>query len=92
MYLFLVFIILCLLELNLFIRNEYVYEFKVKILNDVYRPKQNANLSEDNLKIADAIIEKLIRDQMLFSFKPLKLKYWFTDEEIDFINNQAKKN
>lgn len=44
------------------------------------------------MEIADAIVDKWTYEQMLFSLKPLKLKYWYTDEEIDFINNHAKKN
>ena len=31
------------------------------------------------------ILNKYSYSQLLFSFKPLKLKYWFTEDEIEFI-------
>lgn len=36
-------------------------------------------------KSKDYMWNKYTYDQMLFSFKPLRLDKWFTDEEIDFL-------
>lgn len=39
---------------------------------------------------AKMIVEKYTYEDMLFSFKPLKLEYWFTEEEIEFMNRKYK--
>jgi hypothetical protein len=40
-----------------------------------------------SLNKLELILDKYPYDEMLYSFKPLKLKYWFTDEEIKLLMN-----
>lgn len=79
------------------IRNLYVYRFKMRCIDAAYNVVCGFY---DSLKEGELIlrneeymeIDRLKRnvcdmsyERMLFSFKPLKLRYWFTPEEIEFL-------
>lgn len=52
-----------------FIRNKFVYDFSIRLFNI-------------DCKYGTKLNDKHSYEDMLFSFKPLKLKYWFTEEEL----------
>lgn len=69
-------------------RNEKVYKFNIYILNltSAYCERRilEDNISyEDIDNIYDKYARKYSYDDMLYSLKPLKLEYWFTEEEIN---------
>lgn len=45
---------------------------------------------EENMAFAESIIYKHSYNEMLFSFKPLKLEYWFDENEIFFLTEIHK--
>lgn len=81
-------------------RNNQVCDFRIEInhkCNDVLRDflytiKNDKELDErygeyEQLEMkADEIPSKHSYASMLFSLKPLKPEYWFTNEEIEFMN------
>ena len=69
-------------------RNNKVYTFccDMSILAYKYNIRRT---NENNLEYKDAFIwfaGKHTYDSMVLSFKPLKLEYWYTKEEIEEIN------
>lgn len=64
------------------IRVDYVYSFRNKLLD--MSADYNRKVSNDDA--FKWFLNKWTFDQMVFSFRPLKLKYWFTKEELDKIN------
>lgn len=78
-------------------RNNRVLKFRLYILNEMHNHVQfklstnqlpteafiNTLITMDSKR--DSIWYKHSYDSMLYSFKPLKLNYWFTPEEIRFI-------
>ena len=91
--LFLIFLILITIELCIaiyicFIRNVKVYKFRRYIAGLIYL--KALNMLNNNIPIEEIdhlwdIINNVSYNKMLFSFKPLKLEYWFTNEEIEKI-------
>jgi len=83
-------------------RNDAVCRFRIAYMNyctDVVLSfldslKNDAELAErytqyeQICKIKDTIIDKYSYNKLLFSIKPLKLKNWFTEEEIEFMNRK----
>lgn len=80
-------------------RNNQVFKFRLNILNKIHNHIQ-FELSTKQLPTEvfmdilltmeskrDDILYKHSYDSMLYSFKPLKLKYWFTPLEICFIED-----
>ena len=81
-------------------RNNKVYDFSIEINNRCYDVlinfldslKDDEELNErygeyEQLKMkGDEILLKHSYNSMLFSLKPLKPKYWYTNEEIEFMN------
>jgi len=81
-------------------RNENVYNFRIEVINKCYDVlgsfleslKNDKELNErheelEQLKMKkDEILSKHSYESMVFSLKPLKLKYWYTNEEIEFMN------
>lgn len=95
----LVALILMVLCLYILYRNNKVYWFSVslnhflfdelkRILN-TYKDNNEFHEDEDSYNyIRDKIyflLEKYSYNEYLFSFKPLKLEKWFTEEELEFI-------
>lgn len=60
----------------LLLRNGKVYDFRTKII-------ESANLA--NYREVKKLHDKYSYEKMLFSFKPLKLEAWFTEEEIKIL-------
>lgn len=74
-------------SLYLLHRNDSVYKFRRYIIERVFEAKIRAiNKGVFYLDEYDDIYDKYSYDDMLYSFKPLKLEYWFTQEEIDLMN------
>lgn len=102
MYPLLVFVALISILTVLLIRNERVLRFRIYIAECAYNYERDLlsafscgeifDISEYNMKRADAIVDKWSYDRMLYSLKPLKVEYWYTDDEIDFLYNRIKKN
>lgn len=71
---------LCLIWLTISIyvlsRNERVYQFRKWLLDRI--------AASGNYKLIDEY-ESVSYDRMLFSFKPLKVKYWYSKEFCDKI-------
>ena len=92
----LILMVLCLYLLN---RNNKVYYFNKslckfllgeleRILNtykddyEFHEDKDNYNCIKDKI---NTLLDKYSYNKYLFSFKPLKLEKWFTEEEIEFM-------
>lgn len=71
-----------------FIRNIKVYKFRRYIAGLIYL--KSLNMLNNNIPMEEIdhlwdIINNVSYNEMLYSFKPLKLEYWFTKEEIEKI-------
>lgn len=66
-------------------RNEKVLEFRLMIL-DICAEYLN-NHTDSKINDVDRFANKYTDRQLLYSIKPLKLKYWYTKEELDKILN-----
>lgn len=92
----LILMVLCLYLLN---RNNKVYYFNKslckflfgeleRILNtykddyEFHEDKDNYNCIKDKI---NTLLDKYSYNKYLFSFKPLKLEKWFTEEELEFM-------
>ena len=95
----LIVLILIVFWFYIFYRNNKVYYFSIslshflfdelnRILN-TYKNDDEFSKDEDNLRIISEkiqfLLDKYSYNKYLFSFKPLKLKKWFTEEELEFI-------
>lgn len=73
------FIISLILFLGFSFRNKKVFDFRMRILNletDKYLAEKSHKKNPFELH------DRYTYDEMFFSFKPLKLEYWFTKEEV----------
>ena len=82
-------IALLLLTTYIMIRNIRVYTFRMSVLADIdseatKRNEQNAITSKEISQMY-GILGAVSYNKMLFSFKPLKVEYWFTEEEIKLL-------
>ena len=59
-------------------------------LHDDQELKDREEEYKELKKMCHQIINKYSYEQILFSFKPFKLKSWFTPEEIEFIKRGIK--
>ena len=92
-------ILLMMLCICIHYRNDKVYCFKVGLSNILFdelirilttyendneflKDKNNYNYIKEKVEI---LLDKNSYEKYLFSFKPLKLKNWFTEEELEFI-------
>lgn len=64
----------------LLFRNGKVYDFRIKFI-------KIANLA--NYKEVIKLYDKYSYEEMLYSFKPLKLEAWFTEEEIKILKGDS---
>lgn len=68
-------------------RNDRVHQFQIWLI------KQSSEAGASYLRmgqydkylLVDSLTDKHSYERMLYSFKPLKLKYWFTEEEISLL-------
>ena len=67
--------------LYLLYRNNKVYRFRNDILDHMYY----SDIDWDKWLKARNIYTKYSYDDMVFSFKPIKLESWFTEEEIKLL-------
>lgn len=81
-------------------RNNKVYNFRIKIIDDCHNVLNNFldSLKDDEELYEryeeykyletkkDEILSKYSYESMVFSLKPLKLERWYTKEEIEFMN------
>ena len=89
-YLFLIILLVLLLICGFWFlhRNNRTYIFYCYIIDLSYRYNIR-RINENNLEYKDAFkwfVDKYTYDNILFSFKPLKLEYWYTKEELEEIN------
>ena len=89
-------IILCLYLLN---RNNKVHYFNISLCDllfdelrrilDTYKDDNEFKKDKENYynirEKTYSLLDKHSYNRYLFSFKPLKLKEWFTEEELEFI-------
>lgn len=73
------------------IRNNQVYVFSMHIINCSHEEVQRVIYEDiDRAKQLysrlDEIYNRNSYDEMLYSIRPLKVKYWFTEEEIKTFN------
>ena len=93
----LILIVLC--SFYILIRNNKVYHFTVSSSNvlygelkrilDTYKDDDEFRKDEKNYfnlkEKAQILLDKNSYSEYLFSFKPLKLEKWFTEEELEFV-------
>ena len=83
-------IILLVFLLYFIIRNDNVLRFRLNIcqLCSEYEQRkiENGTFNPDNLSF-NWFLDKYSYGRMVLSFRPLKLEYWYTDEEIKEINS-----
>ena len=73
------------------IRNNQVYVFLKHIINCSHEEVQRVicediDRAKQLYRRLDEIYNRNSYDKMLYSIKPLKVKYWFTEEEIKTFN------
>ena len=73
------------------IRNDRVYVFSKHIINCSHEEVQRViyediDRAKQLYRRLDEIYNRDSYDKMLYSIKPLKVKYWFTEEEIKTFN------
>ena len=94
-------VIIFVVYVYLFLRNNQVYNFRLKITNNGFKYLRehlnsyivinNASFDdflEEHKKLKDRILELLNRysyDYMLFSFKKLELDEWFEGEDLEIL-------
>ena len=102
--LFIFIIVLFSLALFIFLRNDKTLIFSLmyadatfKVLEDFINSLHNdQELADRNQeyeelkKMCNQILYKHSYNEILFSFKPFKLKSWFTPEEVEFIKRGIK--
>ena len=74
----------------LLIRNELVYDFLCQIIDLEYERAQEAIKQGMPFKHKH-LDNKYSYDKLLYSFKPLSLKHWFTKREIDYLTIPRKR-
>ena len=98
--LFVILVSIMLTAIYLLWRNNKVYNFRIKIIDDCHNVLNNFldSLKDDEELYEryeeykyletkkDEILSKHSYESMLFSLKPLKLERWYTEEEIKFMN------
>ena len=80
-------------SMYLLIRNKKVCEFRVYIVDLIYSKLCNMIADEasyqDNSYLWD-MLKDISYEEMLFSFKPLKMECWFTEEELKLLGYERE--
>lgn len=76
------------------IRNHKVYKFRIYITDLIY--SKACDMINDGASYKDTsclwnMIKDISYDEMLYSFKPLKMEYWFTDDELKLLGYESKR-
>lgn len=81
-------VLLMVLVQLLTIRTSNVFLFRQHIFECAIGTIREASLGDKNIlrKEIYNMLEKVSYDNMKYSFKPLKVRYWFTDEQIEKFN------
>lgn len=82
------------------IRNNFVYEFVTSLnetcyqvclnhINKIYDYSNLEDYRKEHERLEDIwkSISEISYEKLLYSFKPLKPKYWLNEEQLNFINN-----
>ena len=87
-------LIFVIIAMYLVIRIFKVASFRSRIF-DLTNKALCTDIYSANRALIRSIEKKIIGDQshsrMVFSFKPLRLKYWFSDEEVSLIKTLEQK-
>lgn len=62
----------------------------IKFLDEINNKLYSVDNVEEDIEKLNKIYNKYKIDDLLYSFKPLKLKYWFTEEEITIIERRSR--
>jgi hypothetical protein len=76
------------------IRNYKVYKFRVYIaylIDSRACDMINDGASYQDISYLWEILDDISYEKMLFSFKPLKMEYWFTDDELKLLGYESKR-
>ena len=73
-----------IISMYVLIRNNKVYKFRTHLINLIYKGVANNFLEKKEL------LDKYTYNNMLYSFKPLKFKYWFTEKELKLLGYERK--
>lgn len=65
-------------------RNIRVFNFRTDISRLEFQREVEIIRKDPSISFRD-LHDKYTYNQMLYSFKPLKLKYWFTEKEINYL-------
>lgn len=71
----------------------FIEDTTVVIINEIIKQNNLNDNDTSSIKIVNLIrlLKKLSFTKLLFSFKPLKLRYYFSREEILMLNRKIKK-
>ena len=103
---FIVILLISLVLIYFSVRNNRVYKFQVwycgcafNVINDFlksFRDDENEfNKRFEEYREMNKIVDRIVNksyNEMLYSFKPLKLECWFSEEEIEFINRGRRSD
>lgn len=62
----------------------------IHFLDEINDKLYSVDNVEEDIEELNKIYNKYKIDDLLYSFKPLKLKYWFTEEEITIIERRSR--
>lgn len=80
-------VLLMVLVQLLTIRSSNVFLFRQHVFQCAIKSIREASFENRyTLKELEDMFEKISYDNMKYSFKPLKVRYWFTDEQIQKFN------
>lgn len=77
-----------------FIRNNKVHKFRIYIVDLIH--SRACVMIDDGASHRDIfnlwdMLDGISYEEMLFSFKPLKMEYWFTEEELKLLGYESKR-
>lgn len=75
------------------IRNNKVYKFRCYIADLIY--SRACDMIDDEVSYQDTsylwnMLNNISYEEMLYSFKPLKMECWFTDDELKLLGYERK--
>ena len=75
-----------IISMYVIIRNAKVHKFRLYLINLIYDKVDAVNFWD-----ARRLFDKHTYRKMLYSFKPLKMEYWFTDDELKLLGYEIKR-